>query len=159
VGTAACRDPIEMSQKLFHTLGFRVEIDEVPHPDGRVLVFNIPSRPRGTAFQHDGAYLMRVGEELLPMSEDRLRAIFAEGQPDWFQQPAKRAIDADLVVQLLDTQCYFDLCKQPYPSSRNGVLERFETEKFILANGESWDITNLGAILFAKELRRFDMLA
>lgn len=37
----------------------------------------------------DGAYLMRSGEELVPMSEDRLRGIFAEGQPDWLEEPSR----------------------------------------------------------------------
>jgi ATP-dependent DNA helicase RecG len=41
------------------------------------------------------------------MSEDRLRAIFAEGQPDWFSLPAKFDCDDDAVVRLLDTQSYF----------------------------------------------------
>ena len=49
VGTNAFQDPVKMEEKLFQTLGFRVDIDEVTHPDGRVLVFKIPSRPRGTA--------------------------------------------------------------------------------------------------------------
>ncbi|MBI5906980.1 MAG: hypothetical protein HY853_00050 [Burkholderiales bacterium] len=88
VGTAAFDDPVEMAARMFQALGFRVEIEEVLHPDGRVLVFHIPGRSRGTVYDFEGAYLMRAGEELVPMSEDRLRAIFAEGQPDWFSQPA-----------------------------------------------------------------------
>ena len=64
VGTSAFNDPIDMAAKLFQMLGFRVDIEEVAHPDGRVLVFHIPGRPCGTAFQFDGAYLMRAGEEL-----------------------------------------------------------------------------------------------
>ena len=86
VGTAVFHDPVEMAAKLFHSLGFRVEIAEVMHPDGRVLVFQIPGRPLGTVYDFEGAYLMRAGEELVPMSEHRLRAIFAEGQPDWLLQ-------------------------------------------------------------------------
>lgn len=50
VGTLAFRDPIDMAEKLFTAVGFRVDIEEVMHPDGRVLVFHIPSRPRGTAY-------------------------------------------------------------------------------------------------------------
>lgn len=34
---------------------------------------------RGTAYHLDGAYLMRSGEALVPMSEDQLRRILAEG--------------------------------------------------------------------------------
>jgi len=57
VGTAAFNDLVDMAAKMFQVLGFRVEIEEVPHPDGRVVVFTIPSRPRGTAFDFEGAYV------------------------------------------------------------------------------------------------------
>ena len=83
VGTQAFNDPVGMAEKLFQMVGFRVDIEQVTHPDGRVLVFHIPSRPRGTAYHLDGKYLMRSGESLVPMSEDQLRRIFAEGGPDW----------------------------------------------------------------------------
>ena len=159
VGTVAFNNPMEMAAKLFHALGFRVEIEEVMHPDGRVLVFHIPERPLGTVYDFEGAYLMRAGEELVPMSEDRLRAIFAEGQPDWLSQPALKDCDADKVVQLLDTQSYFDLLHLPYPVNRPGVLERFESEKLIQRVGAGWTITNLGGMLFAKKLEQFDRLA
>src|SRR3989337_1706679 len=41
VGTAAFNDPVEMAAKMFQVLGFRVDIEEVQHPDGRVVVFTI----------------------------------------------------------------------------------------------------------------------
>lgn len=49
---------VAMAEKLFAAVGFRVDIDEVAHPDGRVVVFHIPSRPHGTAYHLDGAYLL-----------------------------------------------------------------------------------------------------
>ncbi|MCK4794391.1 MAG: ATP-binding protein, partial [Desulfobacteraceae bacterium] len=124
VGTKAFNNPVAMEEKLFQTVGFRVDIEEVTHPDGRVLVFHIPSRPRGTAYHLDGAYLMRSGQTLVPMSEDRLRAIFTEGQPDWAEQVAIDGLDGQQVVELLDVQTYFELLKQPFPSQRAGVIDR-----------------------------------
>jgi ATP-dependent DNA helicase RecG len=159
VGSAAFPDLVDTSAKLFQWLGFRVDIEAVQHPDGRVVVFHIPSRPRGTVYDCEGAYLMRAGEELVPMSEDRLRAIFAEGQPEWLLQPAMKGCDDNAVVQLLDTQSYFDLLHLPYPVNRAGVLERFEREKLIQRDESGWTITNLGGILFAKKLEQFDRLA
>ena len=135
VGSAAFRDPVDMAAKMFQKLGFRVEVEEVAHPDGRVVVFTVPGRALGTAFAFEGAYLMRAGEELVPMSEDRLRAIFAEGQPNWLSQSAMKGCGDDQVVQLLDTQGYFDMLHLPYPVNRAGVLERFEHEQFIERGG------------------------
>ena len=85
VGTAAFADPVATAGSLFGSVGFRVDIESVAHPDGRVLVFHIPPRPRGTAYHLDGKYLMRSGASLFPMSEDQLRRIFAEGGPDWVE--------------------------------------------------------------------------
>lgn len=71
VGSAAVNNPIGMAEKLFQSLGFRVDVEAVTHPEGRVVVFHIPSRPRGTAYHLEGTYFMRTGEELMPMSEDQ----------------------------------------------------------------------------------------
>ena len=131
VGTAAFNDTVEMASKIFKNIGFRVDIEEVIHPDGRVLVFHIPSRPVGTAYHHEGAYLMRSGEELVPMSEDQLRKIFAEGRPGWLEQISLDSLGPQDVVQLLDTQSYFDLLNLPYPTTQEAVLERLKSERLI----------------------------
>src|SRR5580704_16424326 len=47
VGSQAVNDPIGMAEVVFMAVGFRVDIEEVAHPNGRVVVFHIPSRPRG----------------------------------------------------------------------------------------------------------------
>jgi predicted HTH transcriptional regulator len=98
VGTQAFLNTVDAAEKLFKAVGFRVDIEGVPHPDGRVLVLHIPSRPRGTAYNLNGKYLMRAGEALVPMSEDQLRRIFSEGQPDWLEEPSLTGLDAQDVI-------------------------------------------------------------
>ena len=159
VGTKAFRDPLAMAEKLFHALGFRVDIEEVAHPDGRVLVFHIPSRPRGTAYHLDGKYLMRAGEALVPMSEDHLRRIFAEGEPNWLEEHSRIGLDAQQVVELLDTQTFFELLKLPYPGKRAGVIDRLSQERLIDALDSRYAIRRLGALLLAKKLDEFPDLA
>ena len=155
VGTNAFDNPGKMSEKVYQTLGFRVDIEVVQHPDGRVLVFHIPTRPRGTAYHLDGAYWMRSGEALMPMSEDKLRCIFAEGQADWLEEPAMVGLDSAGVVQLLDTQTFFELIRLPYPTERKGVIDRLETERLIDYENGVYAIRRLGALLLAKQLRDF----
>lgn len=159
VGSQAFYNPVAMAEKLFTAVGFRVDIEEVLHPDGRVVVFHIPGRPRGTAYAYQGAYLMRVGESLTPMSEDQLRRIFAEGQPDWLEMPAKDGLTAQDVVELLDTQTFFELLKLPYPSDRKGVLEKLRSERLVHESSNGFVISHLGAILLAKDLRQFEDVA
>jgi predicted HTH transcriptional regulator len=45
VGSQAFQNLVEAADQLFVKIGFRVDIEEVHHKDGRVLVFHIPSRP------------------------------------------------------------------------------------------------------------------
>ncbi len=142
------------AQKLFGTLGFRVDIEEVQHPNGRVVVFDIPSRLKGTAYHLDGAYLMRSGEALVPMSEDQLRRIFAEGKPDWNEEHTKTGLGQQEIIELLDTQTFFELLKLPYPTDRGGVIERLERERLIDKINDLYSIRRMGGSAFSKTPRR-----
>jgi len=159
VGTQAFPDLISLAEKLFQALGFRVDIEEVHHPDGRVLVFHIPPRPRGTAYHLDGSYLMRSGEGLVPMSEDQLRRIFSEGEPDWLEEHSRTGLDGSDVVALLDTQALFELFKLPYPTDQSGVIDRLVQERLIDVENNGYAIRRLGALLMAKRLEDFPDLA
>ena len=155
VGTQAFQNRGEITARILEALRLRVDVQELQHPDGRVLVFAVPPRPAGTPLHHEGAYLMRAGEELVPMSPDHLKRIFAEGGPDWFDRPAWAGASAEEVVALLDTQSFFDLMQLPYPTSRDGVLERLAQERLIERKTDGWSIANLAAILLAKRLDAF----
>lgn len=101
---------------------------------------------------------MRSGEDLRPMTPERLREIFDEGKPDWLLRTAREGCSASDVIRLLDAQIYYDLLKQIYPTNRTAVLDRFEQEKLISEDSRGYSITNLGAVLFAKRLDEFDGL-
>lgn len=159
VGSQAFLNIVDTADKLFMAVGFRVEVEVVDHEDGRVVVFTIPPRPRGSAHHVDGKYLMRSGESLRPMSPDRLRAIFAEGQPDWVEQPSLSGLDAAQIVELLDTQTFFELLKLPYPTSQEGVLEKLIQERLIDREPDGFSIRRLGGLLLAKRLDQFPDLA
>ena len=158
VGTSAFPNLDKVKSQIFNKLKICVEVEEVLHLDGRVLIFTVPSRPVGTAFRHEGAYLMRVGDSVHPMTEDALRRIFEEGRPDFLLRPALTHVSAEDVVRLLDSQSFFDLMQLPFPATRDAALQRFEREQLIMRHATGWHITNLGALLFAKDLREFDIL-
>ena len=158
VGTNAFLDTGEIKAKILRALHFRVDIFEVPHSDGRVLVFKIPSRPIGHPQHYNGMYLMRAGEELVPMSPDQLRQIFSEGKPDFLALDASGVVDADAVVAALDTQTFFDLMGLPLPAAREGILARLVSERLVRFESGQYFITNLGALLLAKDMRQFESL-
>lgn len=155
VGSAALPDTVKAASDLFHALGFRVDVESTEHPSGRVVVLHIPSRPRGTAYHHQGSYLMRAGEELVSMSEDQLRRVFAEGQPDWMEEFAKSDLSAGDVVDLLDTQTFFELLGLPYPSTQDGVIDRLSSERLVEGGCGTYSIRRLGGLLLAKRISDF----
>ena len=83
VGTVAFPDVQHAREQAWQVLRRRVDVEEIAHPDGRVVVFHALPRPIGEALHRDGRYLMRAGEQLVPMSFDRLQQIAAESEPDF----------------------------------------------------------------------------
>ena len=68
-------------------------------------------------------------------------------------------ITADEVLTKINYPSYFELTKQNLPDNKQGILERLEKEKLINIKANNYyDITNLGAILFAKKLSDFERL-
>jgi len=82
-GSQAFLDLISTRARLTEALRLRIDAEEVQHPNGRVVVFQVPSRPIGLPIAYQGMYWMRRGEELVPMTEDMLRRIFEETTPDY----------------------------------------------------------------------------
>jgi len=65
----------------------------------------------------------------------------------------------DEVVTLLDYPKYYDKLELPIPRERSQVFEDFEKENFLIANDAGkWDITNMGAMLLAKDIKKFEGL-
>jgi hypothetical protein len=78
VGTSAYPSVGKVAEQLLNKLHLRVDIEEVNHPDGRVLVFDIPPRPFRHPLEVDGTYYMRSGGSLVAMTPDQLKKIFNE---------------------------------------------------------------------------------
>jgi ATP-dependent DNA helicase RecG len=102
VGSQAFADLERTKAGLIERLRLRLEVDEIAHPDGRVVVVSTPSRPIGVPIAVEGAYWMRAGEELAPMTPDRLRYIFDESGPDFSAEVCPKATLADLDPAAID---------------------------------------------------------
>jgi ATP-dependent DNA helicase RecG len=69
---------------------------------------------------------------------------------------AAERINNDEILRLLDYPAYFDLLEQPLPDNRGGVFDALANDNLIRpCEAGGWDITNLGAVLFAKKLSQF----
>lgn len=159
VGSRAVPDLLAKQKWILDVLGFRVDLEEVAHPDGRIVVVHVPSRPRGTAYHHDGRYLMRSGESLEAMSEDRLRAIFDEGRPDWLEGAAGPTWSAAEVIERLDVQGFFELLRMPLPRDHAGILDRLLSERLVDRDGGGFVVRRIAALLLARRLEGFPDLS
>lgn len=130
--------------------------------DGRAVVLLTISRAyrHPVRFQSEG--FLRIGPVTKPLKEapDRERDLWRVLDETPFEDmtAAERA-SAEDVVRLLDYPAYFDLIEQTLPDNRDGIIHALAAEGIVsrcAAGG--WDITNLGALLFAKRLSDFPTL-
>jgi len=156
VGSNAFLNLGEIRSFLHNTIKMRIEAQEITIEEKRVVVFEIPSRPRGIPLSFKGRYLMRVGEELLSMTHEQMQKIFDEVKKDILLEKATSLLQGGDVIELLDTQSFFELFELPYPNNQNSVLEKLKSEELIVEKGNGFIITKLGALLFAKDLTLFD---
>lgn len=69
---------------------------------------------------------------------------------------AKADVWEEGIVTLLDYRACFDLAEIPLPENRSQIMQRLGAEGLVARNSAGkWDVTNLGAILFAKRLDDF----
>ena len=131
----------------------------IEHPDGRLVVLHIPAaRQTPVAFQSI-AYL-RIGPttpKLADYPERHQRLIEALRPYGWEQGVARAFTTPDDVLRLLDYAQYFKLSGHPLPDNRVGIFDKLAADRLIAPDvGGHWNITNLGAILFANQLADFD---
>lgn len=89
-----------------------------------------------------------------------MKSLWAKLQPfNWEEGCAAEYVTADDVLSLLDYPAYFSLIKRPLPDNRDGIFEQLRTDRLIEVDiAERWNVTNLGAILFAKKIDAFSKL-
>lgn len=119
VGTQAFIDLNRCKLSLTQKLHQRIDIQEISCLEGRMLIFQVSPRPRGDAIEYEGAYWMRAGESLIPMTKDMLKRIFAENDPDFSEQICKGA-----TIDHLDPAAIEQLRSLWERHSGNGVLSR-----------------------------------
>ncbi|MCX5801841.1 MAG: putative DNA binding domain-containing protein [Candidatus Eisenbacteria bacterium] len=126
VGTKVFQHPEDTCRTLMEHLHLRIHFREIAHRDGRVLVFEVPSRPAGTGVKYKGVYWSREGDSLVPMSEDKLRNIFAEAGHDFSADICKGA-----AIEDLDTQAVEDFRRRWIEKSKNDSLASLSQDQLL----------------------------
>ena len=116
---------------------------------------NTPVKFSGVSYIRIGSYKKKLAEH-----PEKERLIWTKEPSSTFEKEiAAYNVTGDEVLKLIDYPSYFDLMKIPLPDNRSLIFEKLMQEKLIVENRDNYDITNLGAILFAKELDAFETLS
>ena len=134
---------------------------QVPMDGHSVVVLEIerafrqPARFRGREYIRVGSYKKKLKD--FPERERALWRFF--DQTPFEDRIAAERVADDEVLRLLDYPTYFDLLKRPLPENRYGILNALCDDALIRRSDASgWNVTNLGAVLFAKRLEDFRSL-
>lgn len=139
-----------------HFRFFEVELD------GATVSLLEIERAQTSPVRFSGSEYIRIGsnKKLLKDFQERERALWRIFDKSPFEAgvAAERQGDAE-VLALLDYPAYFDLLRIPLPDSRGAIFDALHADR-LLAECEAggWNITNLGALLFAKKLDDFPSL-
>jgi len=147
-----------LAQHLQPSIPFRFRV--VDHPQGRVVLLEIPAAT-GAPTAYNSVPYIRIGSATPKLTDypERYQQLIECLRPyAWETGVARAYATGDEVLALLDYSQYFRLTRQPLPDNRVGIFERLEADRLITRDvGGHWNITNLGAILFAVRLADFDV--
>ena len=117
--------------------------------------FRQPVRFQGQEYIRVGSYKNKLKD--FPERERALWRIF--DQTPFEDRIAAERVADDEVLRLIDFPTYFDLLKRPLPENRYGILNALCDDALVRRSDASgWNVTNLGAVLFAKQLADFRSL-
>lgn len=153
----------ELESWLFRMLSPRIifKFYDLNTEQGLVVILEI-ERASNKPVQFSGQEYIRIGTnnknlKEAPELERELWRVF-DRKP--FEELIGRENVAESeVLSYLDYPTYFELQDLPLPENRGLILERLIEDKIVIKNQASgYDITNLGAILLAKDLSKFSHL-
>ena len=126
-----------------------------------IVVFQIEAtQNKPVAFK--GIEYIRVGSYKKKLKEhpEKERKIWQKVKYACFEtEYTLKNISSDKILKLLDYPSFFKLSQIPLPERKEGIIYKLEEEKLIVRKHNTFNITNLGAILFANSLNDFDTLS
>jgi len=154
----------ELENWLLHNLEPRVDIKIHEGNVGgqHVVLFEVqaannrPVRFKDAEYIRVGTYTKKFRD--YPEKERNLWRIF--DRVNFEDGIAKKDVSSDDVLVSIDYPNYFSMLKEPLPDNRAAILQRLISDKIVVsAVGDRYDITNVGAVLFAKNLNDFERLS
>ena len=152
------QQPLELwlSQRLQPAIAFCFK--SIEYQSHRLVLLEIPAAATSPV-EFDRTAFVRIGSTTPRLSDhpERQKMLWSKIQPyAWEAGVATQFLNSDEVLARLDYTTYFELTGQPLPDNRDGIFDKLKADRLIDADvGGKWNITNLGAVLFAKQLGDF----
>lgn len=145
-----------LSQHMNPRIDFRIY--EFKQDAKNIVLFEIPPAVNQPIKFNNIAYI-RVGSTTPKLNDypDKERQIWNNIQRNSFEKGiAKEGVSISEILNLLDYSKYFSLTKQEIPTETQQFVEKMAQHGLVKkVFDNNYDITNLGAILFAKNLNNF----
>jgi predicted HTH transcriptional regulator len=131
--------------------------------DQKVVVIICVQPAPGQPVRFSGTDYIRIGSYKKPLKDhaEKERALWATLSTVPFERGiAMTGATSEQVLRLIDYPSMFRLLNQGLPENRAGIIAKMVQEKIVLQKAsDRFDVTNLGAILFATNLAHFDRLS
>ena len=153
VGTKQCEGQLgELESNIYRDTQIRPNVYELYEDEknkkGRVLVIDIPPRPLGKLFRFEDVPLMRVGEELKPMSDEMIFQILQEHEPDFSAEICEGISIEDLDVEAIRILKQKYALKQKNPDFLTLPDEQVLSDLLLVKDNK---VTNAALILVGKQ--------
>lgn len=153
----------ELESWLLRLLSPKIEFQfhETEISDRHVVVLEIAAAYRHPVkFKHEEYVRLGSNKKKLKELPDKERALWRAFDRTPFEVLIAAPDLADEeAIALIDYPAYFELLRQPLPENRRQILDSLAAERLLRRNESGrWDITYLGAILFARRLDDFAAL-
>lgn len=145
-----------INQRIFPRIDFRIH--QTIFKNKNIIIFEIPPAIDQPVKFISESYI-RIGSATPPLKDhvEKERKIWNNINRYSFEKNiAKENLTLTQILESLDYAKYFSLTKQELPTETVKFVEKMTQHNLVTKNFEnSYDITNLGAILFAKDLKNF----
>ena len=148
-----------ISTRLNPRIDFEI-IDEYDYEDKRhICIFKIPATTgRPVTFLHEAYIRVNSTTRKLKDFPQKEAKIWKGNGADLSKVVLKNGLKPQELLSQLSVESYFDMMRLPLPQDQKGIIDRFLSEHLITEDEIGYGITELGALLFAKDFNNFDLL-
>jgi ATP-dependent DNA helicase RecG len=144
----------KLEEDIYRDLRIRVRMEVLEYGGKRVLIIHVPRRPIAKLLKFQDVPLMRVGEDLVLMSDDRVYEILSEQEPDYSAKICLGLSMGDLDSVAINQMKEAYASKQRNPSFASLSTEQVLTDLKLLESGR----LNYAALLLLGQRAAIDKL-